>query len=326
MSFIKGKQNIYSIISNSIVKNIQTTQNNYIRSIASSQLGVFPDSGQNYKGMPTNLIVISSINANCGESQECSNCMKIFGITDNNLQGDNYLENKDKIDKIRNNQCLGSCTCNIQHINTSNTFVFSVGYSIDGNDATTNSITENIIKEMQTYDSSTASTTSRNWLPALLGIADLGLGLGGLGYVLSGNSDTITNKIKDQMSRVVNSISMVFNQTINQLLTSVQTLEIQGTGIQIKNVSISTVQNAVLSAIENSTCTENTCINNDLSDITNTLINTLLTGISTDFLNVWKYAYEQNKTLIYATIIFLVVIIAIYIILIFKKASQKKGI
>ena len=320
MSFIKGKQNLYSIISNSIIKHVKNKQNDFLL----SKLKSFPDSGTKYKGMPTNLIVISSLNVNCGESDECYKCMKIFGVTDDNLTGDNYLKNKESIDKIRNNQCLGSCTCNIENISLSDTLIFDIGYTINGTDDDNNSIVADITNEMTTYSTDDSSSTSRNWLPLLLGLLPVpGSAVFGAAFVLAGGSDTVTNKIKDDMTRVVTNINLVFNQTINQLLTSIQIVEIQGTGIQVKNVSLSTIQNAILTATLSASCTDGSCIDNDLTNITNTLITSLLEGISTTFNSSLQYAYDQNKTLIIGTIIFLVTIICLYIFLIIKKAIHK---
>ena len=336
MSFIKGKQNLYSIISNSVIKQIQTIQQKNILSNPNFKLydtvsnpnsfndpsnnpNSFNDPSNNpnsFNGMPTSLIVTSSLNIDCGDVVNCYNCMKMFGITDDNLTGNNYSKNIDLINNIRNNQCAGSCSCNIQKIDLSDTMIFAVGYSINGDSSDVTDITNNIIQEMTTYNSSSKSTS--NWLYSFLGVP-------GITYGTAPDAGVVAKNINDSMKRVVKNITLLFNQTINQLLTSVQILEIRGTGIQIKNLSLSTVQNITMSAIQNDNCRGGMCIDDDLSSIVNNLVSTLSTSIQGSFSTSWQYAYQQNKALIIGAIIFIPLLIGLYLFLIFKKAATKKS-
>lgn len=314
MSFIKGKQNLYSTVSNSIIQQIKTIHEKNIKSNPSFKLYDQSYQSNTINGMPTTLLVTSVANIECGDPVNCYNCMKLFGITDNTLI--NYNKNLNTINDIRNNQCFGLCSCNVQNINLSNTLVFAVGYNINGSDIDTQDIYNNTINELTHYNSTSTSTTS--WLNSFLGVP-------GVTYGTHPDPGVVEKEVHDDMTRLVDNITLIFNQTINQLLSSSQTLEIKGTGIQIKNLSITTIQNATLSAIENNNCVGGTCIDDTMANIVNTLITTLSNSIQTGFDSSWKYAYEQNKNLLIGAAIFIPLLIILYVFLLFKKAASKKS-
>lgn len=317
MSYIKGRQNIYSIITNSFTDELRTQ--------SMKQISNLQDSGGTdsdfTSGMPNSLLSMSFINADCGNpnnNEQCLECLKTHGgYTEADLTGDNYNKNLSKINSLRNNECFGNCSCSITNVNFTNNLIYSIGYNINSDHIDTNKIYENVKNQMESQSSDTKTTKSKNWLPALLGVP-------GTIFAAAGGSEKITTDISQQIQKVINNISITYSQTINQLLLSSQVLQIKGTGIKVKNISFKNLQNAVLTALESNCQGGSNCVINELNDITNKLIVQLTDGINKNISGMFDFVYQQNAPLIRGTVAFIILISGLYFFMLFKRSARNK--
>jgi hypothetical protein len=310
MSYLKGRGNIYSIITNSISDELKKTSDEELL------YGINEQTSQNiYKrSMPSTLVNMSLVKINCGNgNKECIKCLTSYGLTFSDLIGKNYLKNIDIIEDLRNNKCFGACSCIIENVNLTNSLTYSIGYDINGSNIDENAVYNKVRDEISSGSSSTSTSSSKNWLPSLLGVP---------GVIFSDVTPTISTDVESSLKKIISSISITYKQTITQLISTSQVFEIQGTGVKVKNVSITNLQDAVLTAIE-SNCEKSKCAIKDINSVTNSLIETLTDNINKGFTSSFEYVYDQNKNLIWGTLIFIAVIMLLYFYLLFKGALKK---
>ena len=118
---------------------------------------------------------------------------------------------------------------------------------------------------------------------------------------LTTGTDSTTNTISEKINKTVYNVSQLYLNSINQLISSSQTIQLYGTGIKAKNISLSSLQDITMSASE-SNCSDNSgdtslnCIDGQVSDITNSLMSIALTSLSYSE-GLLSYMYNQNKTI-----------------------------
>jgi len=235
-----------------------------------------------------------------------------------------------------------------------NTLLFSTNHIIDG---VTEAFVKNVAATMKNQmtqaaaDISTTTSTNMGWVGAIFGGAALGaLGaltvvtggaagaalaggiagaeVGGVAAVFGGLfDDNYSNELNSHFEKMITDVSWNYQQSINQLLVTTQIMQIKGTGIKVKNVSIQNLQNAVLTAIETN-CTNNVddCAVSALNTITSHVLSGkdgLVNNINTTFEGTFKYAFKQNKSLIWGTAIFIIMTGLIYVFLLFKRAAKQ---
>ena len=138
MSYLEGRKNIYSIISKEVVDYIKDefslnkqlnkyTQNGHIT--LEKDMYVSNTRNQSFTGIPQNLVTNTSLYTECGNDDngvQCIECLKKFDITDADLLPNNYENNIEKINYIKNNQCSGACSCNISNVSLSSLEIVSL--------------------------------------------------------------------------------------------------------------------------------------------------------------------------------------------------------
>jgi hypothetical protein len=323
MSYISGKKNLYSLISNEVIKyhksNIQSQSINKELNTQYIKVLKDPDQPTLFINDPKNLISNSSLNIN-SSSQNCLYCLLHNGITQDDLStSDSYIKNIDNINKVRNSECQGVCTNNIENINLSTNLLFSTGVSINLDNATTKTISDNISNKLSSISKQTSHDNSGpNGLWLLFGIA------GVLPFMLS---PTDTNTINEQVKKSVYNISQLYSNTINQLISSSQNVTILGSGVKVKNVSLSSIQDITMSASQANCADGSTaqlsCVDGSISDITNSLLSVAFKGISSTSSSLLSYAFNQNKTLIFVLIGVVVVSTVLYLYLLINKSLNK---
>ena len=322
MSYIQGKKNIYSLISSSIINHIksQSLNNTLLKNKDSIELEDSTSNQQLFVSQPKTLIANSEINLNCGDTPNCLTCLKNNNITDDMLKGDNYKQNIDVINKLQNTNCDAVCSCNIKNVNLSSNLLFSVGVNINSQAIDSQKIANDIYSRISTRQSSSSSKTEANnsyyWL--LLGAPGL-LGL---------QPDIDQNSITESLKKTVYNISQLYSNTINQLITSSQTIILSGTGIKAKNISLTTVQNIVMNASQqNCSGTDPNaglvCVDNQISDITNQLMTSAIKSMQYGT-SILSYTYQQNKTLIWLLIGLFTGSLILYLYLVIRKSLKKK--
>ena len=323
MSYIEGRKNILSIISNSVLKNIleKNTLNSKLlkeKNINNLQDG---DNTSIFFGMPNNLSLNTTISVTCGDSIKCKNCL------DNN-----QYKTPEDIKKLQETDCFGLCSCNISNVNLLSNLLFSTGINVNLDNTTTNNIYSDIKDTMSNLSLSETTTTQTNWLTTILvgtGIGILGGGLAGgfLGGIITKDmTDKLFNSVDSNFTSVIKSISILYNQSINQLIVSSQILELQGSGIKVHNISLQTLQDINMAAIQNSCSVPNSCIINQIDTITNAFMASLISNeVNSSFVNLFTNAFQQNKKLIIYTVVFILSFILLYIYFIIKKALSKKS-
>ena len=310
MSYLQGKKNIFSIISGVVINNIKNNKS------LNNTLLMDKPSQQVFLGVPTNLISSTSLVADCGNDtsiNECFNCIINSGISPSQMEEDQYLKNIININDKRNNECAGVCTCKITNISLESNLIFATGVNINGNDINSSELYNQVVKAFSTVNKNSTNSKNYNWLWALMG---------GTGLLIALTNPEEINNVEEEIKQTISNMSMLYSNTINQLISSSQTMIIQGTGIKVHNISLKSVQDITMTASQTN-CGDGTCISTNINTITNSLMNSLQSSISSQITKMFTYAYEQNKTLIFGTIIFIVFFIFLYIYLIFKRASNK---
>ena len=151
MSFLKGKSNLAAIISKNMIK---YTKDNF--SLDDSNMPSV------YTTMPNNLISTSTLKINCGDTAQCSTCLK-----NNGIDTDNY--NIDNIDNIRDNECFSVCSCKLTNIDLENNLVFLVGTSVNYSPQDRENIANNVRNDIQSVSKSESSEKeSPNWTAAVM--------------------------------------------------------------------------------------------------------------------------------------------------------------
>ena len=330
MSFIQGKKNIYAIISNEVIKHYINPQS-INKSFDTQSVDVLKDTSPPPTldvTIPKNLISHVSLDIK-NNSNQCLICLNNNKVTTTGyITPQDYKSNLNKINTLRNGICKGVCTNDIQNINLSTNLLFSTSASINGIDGETVShITSAVNDRLSSLEKNTTSNTSHNYLWLLLGLVDPvnGLAAGITGSVLSGST---TNTINENINTSVYNISQVYSNTINQLISSAQTLTIIGSGVKVKNISLSSLQDITMNASQTN-CSDSgnysdaQCINNSISDITNTLLTNAFNNIANVSTSLLGYAYQQNKTLIFVILGFLALSLFIFVFLLIKRTLKK---
>lgn len=313
MSYLQGKKNLYSLISSTVINYIKDTKSMNNKLLKSS-----PD-GQVFLGIPNNLVSSTTLFANCGnesDPKECTKCLNTFGISDDMLQGDKYTENIDTINKYRKNECFGVCSCNITNVSLSTNLIFSTGVNINSTDLNNQDLMDQVKTALTTVNKSESSSKSYNWLYSLLGAG---------GAIYAATNPTNYKDIEETVKKVVTNMTMLYSNTINQLITSSQEVVIQGTGVLVHNISMESVQNITMTASQQDCGTGGDCMISNLNNLTNQLMSSLTDAISQTFTGMFTYAFEQNKTLIIAASIFIAGTLFLWVFLLFKKAGTKKN-
>tara|TARA_B110000908_G_scaffold168744_2_gene224326 strand:- start:35 stop:979 length:945 start_codon:yes stop_codon:yes gene_type:complete len=313
MSYLQGKKNIYSLISSSVIDYIKDTS-----SINNKLLTDSGGSGTVFLGIPNNLVSSTTLLAQCGngnDTAKCTKCLNNFGITDDMMTGDKYVTNLDVINKIRKNECFGVCSCNISNVSLETNLIFSTGVNINSNDINNSDIVNSIKDKMTSVNKSTSSGKHYNWLWALMGVS---------GVVIAATTPTISKDVEDSLKKTVSNIAMMYSNTINQLITSSQEMVIQGTGVRVHNISMSSIQDITMTASQQDCGQSGTCTVTNINDLTNNLMASLTKNISEQFTGMFSYAFKQNKTLIIAAGVFITLTMFLWFFLLFKKAASKR--
>lgn len=318
--FINAKKNILYVINNAVLSEIksQSLNKNLIKQNIKN-LGISsPDINSNNttNSLPNSLISTSLMLVNCG-SNDCMSCISSNTNLDVNTMMKDYEKNIDKINKARNGVCKGLCNCTIQNVNLLKNLIFAVNTSIDGiNDITTN----NILKKAQDSISSmskSVKTSSESPSPYwwLLGV--------GPGIIASSFPTKYDITINQDAKSFVKNMYESYRQHINQSIYSSQTMVLEGSGIEVKNVSLGSIQNVVLQSIL-SNCPNSTCNGDNLNNIADNIIGKINNQISDSISGMFLGAFNENKPLLIGAGVFISIIIIIYITSIFRKAIQKK--
>ena len=328
MSFLITRQNIYSMLTNAISNTLQQESTNKLKNklknVKNNLKSVNSDDNSSLPpAMPTTLLNISLINIECGDETKCVECLQMF-MDKQKLVPENVKMNNSEISTIKQNQCFGQCVCNIENVDLNTNLLFSVGYSIDGSDSNrVSSIYSSFTNTI--FNSKTTQTTGGgdvDWLLVVTGVvtgglsAQLQLSTGGIPFT---TPKTLSNDVQQQLVKTIIQLSEVYNQTITQLLSSAQILEIKGTGIKVKNVSIKNIQNAVLTAIQST----DTNIVDGLNNISTSFVSEIQNNINNSFTDILTNVYTDNKILIWGCIILTVGFFILYIVLLYKKATKK---
>lgn len=316
MSYLEGRKNVFSLISGCIINHVKKKYaiNNQIKQSLISTSDTTPNV---FLGIPKNLVSTSLLTANCGNSTnnlKCLDCMKTYGITDTMLSGNNYITNINAINNVRNNECFGMCSCNFSNISLDSNLIFTTGSSINGTDLNTSEIADDVKQSMQSYNKSEASGKTYNWLYAILGVP---------GLIYAATNPTYSKAIDETVKSAVSNMSMLYANTINQLISSSSEITITGTGIKIHNISISSIENAIMLSTQTNCGQNNTCVSTNINNVTNTLMQSLQDSVTTQFQSMFTYAFKQNQTLIIYAVIFVVGTLFLYFYLLFKKAAHK---
>jgi len=144
----------------------------------------------------------------------CKKCLLQF-FSEDQITGQNYIDNLPLIKEVRGGICSSFCTCNINNVDMSNTVSWSTEQSINTNMIDVKKIANEVVEQL----------TER--------------------YGKTNTSDRTNTNV----TNIITSISSSQVQNINRLLTSNQTLYIVGTGSNVSNVSMTVVINAVMKAI-----------------------------------------------------------------------------
>lgn len=321
MSYIQGKKNLYSLISSSIINHIksQSLNNTLLKNKDYVEIEDSNANNQLFVSQPKSLIANSEINLNCGDTNNCLACLKNNNISDDMLKKDNYKQNIDVINNLQQTKCDAVCSCNIKNVNLSSNLLFSVGVNINSQAIDSQKIANDIYSRISTRQSSTSSNTETNnsyyWL--LLGTPGL-LGL---------HPDINQTSITESLNKTVYNISQLYSDTINQLITSSQTITLSGTGIKAKNISLSTVQNIVMNASQQNCSGSDPnsgliCVDSQINDITNQLMSSAIKSMQYGT-SILTYTYEQNKNLIWSLLFLFVGSIILYVYLLIHKALKK---
>ena len=320
MSYLQGKKNMYSLLSSSIINHIKSQSLNDTL-LKNQDIVKIEDSTkeQLFVSQPKSLIANSEINLNCGDTINCLTCLKNNNISDDMLKGENYNKNIDIINNLYENNCEAVCTCNIKYVNLSSNLLFSVGVNINSQAIDSQKIADDIYSRLMTKSKSTSSGTETNnsyyWL--ILGVP------GAFGIQPDVDKESITESI----NKTVYNISQLYSNTINQLITSSQTIILSGTGIKAKNISLSTVQNIVMAASQQNCSAQNPdanliCVDDQISNITNELLQSAIKSMEYGT-SILSYAYQQNKTLIWMLLGIFVVSAILFVYLTIHKALKK---
>lgn len=329
MSFLQGRKNIYSIISNSVINHIKDKYS------INNKLLKDRDIGNVFFGIPNNSVSSTTILANCSNDDgntDCINCMLSNGVTSTMLDGDNYnkKENLNIINKVRKTQCFGVCSCKVTNINLSTNLIFATGVNINGKNLDISKITDEVKINMTNVNKTITSSDSDSSLYALLGAgAGCMLGVTCIGAavfagIFAATNASYTNDIDEQIKKVVSNISILYANAINQLITSSQELVIKGTGVKIHNISMKSIQDIVMSASQEN-CGNGNCVIDSIDSITNSLMSKLTNNVSSQISGMFSYAFNKNKNLIIGASIFIAVTLMLWFFLLFKKALMKKN-
>ncbi len=329
MSYLEGRKNIYSIISNEVVNYIKDelslnkqlnkyTQNGQIT--LEKDMYVFDTRTQPFTGIPQNLVTSTSLYTECGNDDngvQCIECLKKFDITDADLLPNNYENNIEKINYIKNNQCSGACSCNISNVSLSSHLIFTTGVNINAEDISVNDIYTNVYESMTSLNRNDSTEKSKNWWLTVFG------GSRNIDPRFRDATITVSKNVEQEIKKVISNIGVMYAQSINQLITNSQQVVVKGTGIKVHNISIKSLNDITFSA-SISSCGGEDCVVRSLNDITNSFISEIQENISSQFIDMFKYAFEENKKLIIAAAIFIGLFICIWVFLIFKKATSNK--
>ena len=330
MSFIQGKKNIYAIISNEVIKHYISPKS-LNKSFDTNSVDVLTDTsptGTLDVTIPKNLISHVSLDIK-NNSNQCLICLNNNKVTDTGyITPQDYKSKLNTINTLRNGVCKGVCTNDIQNINLSTNLLFSTSASINGIDgATVSKINSAVHERLSSLEKNTTSTSSHNYLWLLLGLVDP---VGGLlaGSIATASSGSTNNTIDEDINTSVYNISQVYSNTINQLISSSQTLTIVGSGVKVKNISLSSLQDITMNASQTN-CSDSgnysdaKCIDNSISNITNTLLSRAFTNITNVSTSLFGYAFQQNKKLIFVVLGFLALSLFIFVFLLIKRALKK---
>lgn len=314
MSFLKGKSNLSAIISKNM---IQYTKDNFSLNSSNNPLNV-------YTTMPTNLISTSTLKINCGNTSQCSTCLK-----NNNIDIDDY--NIDIMNKTRDNECFSVCSCKLTNIDLENNLVFLVGTSINYTAKDRENIASNIRNDIMSVSKTESSEKeSINWTNAVLA-SGAGAILGGptgalasaaisaIGTGLDDYFNPVYNStISENVSSTISNVSESFQNTINQLISSSQDFTIEGTGIKVKNVSLQSLQDITMKSSQ---------VNSTLNNLTNSISDTISdpkNAVSKTTISMLDYIWEQNKKLVITMAVVFILLFVIWIYLEIKTVLKKK--
>jgi hypothetical protein len=326
MSYLTTQKNLYSIISNEVIDYIKNnySQNNQVKKYAKNgniYLEKINDSKPYHTSIPQSMVNTNFIDIDCGNNDNgdnCTSCLMKFGITQDQLK--NYSDNIKNITSIQNNECSGVCSCNITNVSLSTHLIFTTSVSINSADIDSKKIYNNVRTSLTTVNKSESTSQNYNWMLALAG-APLGLIGAGIGALSTWENPTITKDIEEKIKSIILNLTMFYSQTINQIIINNQDLVVKGTGIKVHNISIDSLNDIVFTAsITN--CSDNNCVASDINDVANYVMNQIQDNISGEVIGLFKNAYNQNKSMIFTSIGFIILMIFLWLFLIIKKASS----
>lgn len=324
MSFLQGKKNLYSLITNRIIDNIRKkkTMNDKLKNMYNNNILKVtdnPDNGSVIFGTPTNLVTETSINLECGDEIQCKNCIiNNSNMSVDDLSPSNYTKNISQINNLRDNECFGVCSCKLSYINLSTDLVFATGININGQDIDNQEISKNVVNDITSANKTDSqSSTHPSWYWALCGLPG----------ALYAATSTSYNDIEKNVNQSVSNISLLFINSINQLISSSQSITIKGSGIKVHNISLKSIQDIVMTASQ-SNCSPNgatipsTCVSTSIENLTNSLLDKMTGEMTQSAQSMFSYAFKQNSTLIYGSIVFIAGSLILYLYLIIKRSLK----
>lgn len=353
MSFINLRSNIFSLISNEFISELrkqskqQQEQQRQQRNLSTDFTFANTINANNISydlSRPKNLASTSNININCTDNNNnCKLCLEnIAGISIEKLN--NYIDNKNEIEQAKVDKCSGICTCEISNIDINTNLLFTVGTNINFTDEINTTISKKIVSDITTGGTDINKTTTYNnnwWALAGVGIAGAAFtggasiaaalaagtagATGAIGYEAT-SKDYVD--IEKNVKNVVQRMSSLYTNSINQLITSSQVLQIEGTGVKVHNVSIQSIQNILMKAAQINCSSDNNidpenCISNSLTDLTNSIMKRMVNEMQSTQESLLKSVWNANKKIIYISVGFFGVLFILYIYLIIKKALSK---
>jgi len=221
----------------------------------------------------------------------CEDCLSMFlskKIIDGISTNPSYRKQYERVAK---GVCSGNCYVKLSDINMNNVLVLSSLSAVDTDKIDVNIIAEEVKKSL---------------------IKEFG-------------KSADTKNIENDIINIVTLINKNAKFNIDQSFSSLQSIKVEGTGVELKFVSMSLVVDITMRAIDTACNSEGTCAMNIINKIVQEQMDYIRKevqkNIKQDFTAVWT---DNKKYIIAAGITLLALMLAIFVLLIYRAVYGRK--
>ena len=234
-----------------------------------------------------NKEIIEALKSECG-SNECPTCIQNFPGVDR--------------DTLRDTVCFGLCTCILNDVSMASTIIWKPTQTIDTGKLSDSldEIIKDVKKKMEDkYGPTNTFTPTPTMSP----------------------TPTPTDPYDQVITDVVTRINEKSDQIVNQMVGSSEIIAVKGSGTTVNKVHMTITINAVMNAISDVCSGKTLC---DVDTLIQEQMEAIQKAVKGDIQSNFAYVWQRiKKYVIYAGIFFVVILLTIAVLLIYKALNPK---